>query len=78
MIHKIIYTDDYALIVSDEEIKKDNWFINTIQNELYCHNIEHYDVNKDYLKKVIAHRPLTDVPILEGVPLINEIQGGNK
>ena len=24
MKEKIIYTDDYALIVSDEEIKKDN------------------------------------------------------
>jgi len=72
MKHEIIYTDDYAIIESDEQITKDNWFVNTVQNELYCHNIEHYDVDKDYLKKIIAHRPLTDAPILEGVPLLPE------
>ena len=72
MKHEIIYTKDYAIIESDEQITKDNWFVNTVQNELYCHNIEHYDVDKDYLKKIIAHRPLTDAPILEGVPLLPE------
>lgn len=29
-------------------------------------------------KKIIAHRPLTDAPILKGVPLINETYGGGE
>jgi len=29
-------------------------------------------------KLIIAHRPLTDAPILEGVPLINETYGGGE
>jgi hypothetical protein len=71
---EIIYTENYALIVSDEEI-------NDVRPYKGKYHIEKgYIINQfpDYLtdlsdcKLIIAHRPLTDAPILEGVPLINE------
>ncbi len=69
MKHKIIYTNDYALIVSDEEIKKYNFVFNPIYKTLYQW-IENADIHFDRIdaKKVIAHHPLKDAPILEGVP----------
>lgn len=73
MKHEIIYTGDYALVVNGDEIKKGDWFINTNQKNLYCHDIENYDVDKDYLEKVIGYRPLNHSAwILEGVPLLPE------
>lgn len=85
MKKEIIYTADYALVVSDEEIKEgDLVFVD-------CSEVEVQDIRKvkdyyneqflfenggqihiDYCKKVIAHRPLKDAPILEGVPLLPE------
>jgi alpha-amylase/alpha-mannosidase (GH57 family) len=85
MKKEIIYAADYALVVSDEEIKEgDLVFVD-------CSEVEVQDIRKvkdyyneqflfenggqihiDYCKKVIAHRPLKDAPILEGVPLLPE------
>jgi hypothetical protein len=75
MKHKIIYTDDYALIVSDEKI--------VIGDYVYCSREEFGfeplakqivnplgSNNDSGMFKVIAHRPLTDAPILEGVALL--------
>jgi hypothetical protein len=75
MKHKIIYTEDYALIVSDEEI--------VIGDYVYCSRRGFEPLNKQKVNplgsnndssmfKVIAHLPLTDAPILEGVPLLPE------
>jgi hypothetical protein len=74
MKHEIIYTDDYALIVSDEKIK------DVRPHEGKFHLEKGYIINQfpNYLtdlsdcKLIIAHQPLTDAPILKGVPLINE------
>jgi hypothetical protein len=78
MKQEIIYTEHYALIVSDEQIK------DVRPHKGKYHLEKGYIINQfpDYLtdlsdcKLIIAHKPLTDAPILQGVPLINE--GGNK
>ena len=73
MKHEIIYTDDYALIVSDEEI--------VIGDYVYCSRGGFEPLNKQTVNplgsnndssmfKVIAHRSLTDAPVLKGVPLL--------
>ena len=67
MIHKLIKTDNYLLVVDDLEIKEGDWFLNTLQKNVYKNNIKYYNVDKDYLKKIIAHLPLNNSPILEGV-----------
>jgi len=75
MNEEIIYTDNYALIVSDEEI--------IIGDYVYCSREGFEPLSKQTVNplgsnndpvmfKVIAHRPLTDAPILEGVPLLPE------
>jgi hypothetical protein len=75
MKEEIIYTEDYALIVSDEKIEKYDYVFNPIYKTLYQW-IENADIHFDRIdaKKVIAHRPLTDAPILEGVPLLPEFE----
>ena len=45
-------TDDHYVVVTDKPIKWKDYFLNTIQKEVYCHDIENYDVNKYYLKKI--------------------------
>jgi hypothetical protein len=67
MKHEIIYTEHYALIVSDEQAKENDWGYIPFQGG------EVELVGKyfaDDWRKVIAHRPLKDTPILEGVPLL--------
>jgi bisphosphoglycerate-dependent phosphoglycerate mutase len=67
MNHEIIYTDEYALIVSDEI--PDGFYYDT-----YLKDLRHTDCSEygesSIAKKVIAHRPLTDAPIIEVVPLL--------
>jgi hypothetical protein len=75
MKHEIIYTEHYALIVSDEEVVEgDTLFCTEIKNLMIggitAGQIRYLD--SEIFKKIIAHRPLTDVPILEGVPLLPE------
>ena len=78
MKHEIIYTDDYALIVSDEKMKKGDFNVPSDfdrTSDISITSEEDLEVVNDRFngyKKIIAHRPLTDAPILEGVPLINE------
>jgi hypothetical protein len=79
MKHEIIYTDDYALIVSDEQIK------DVRPHKGKFHLEKGYIINQfpTYLtdltecKLIIAHRPLTDAPILEGVPFLPEFSQDN-
>jgi hypothetical protein len=71
MKHEIIYTEDYALIVSDEQAKNNDWGYIPFQGG------EVKLVGKyfaDDWRKVIAHRPLTDALILKGVPLLPEFE----
>jgi hypothetical protein len=78
MKHEIIYTDDYALIVVKGKIKEGDWFFNG-ESVLQVSRITSIIIDTKGLwseikssKKVIAHRPLSDAPILEGVPLLPE------
>jgi hypothetical protein len=73
MRHEIIYTDNYEFIVSDEEIKYNEYYIGE-DNHIYCLTTK---VNPNG-KKLIAHQPLKEADIIQGVPLINETYGGNK
>jgi hypothetical protein len=78
MINEIIYTNDYALIVSDEQIKDVRPYKGKyhIEKGYIINQFPTYLTDLSDCKLIIAHKPLTDAPILEGVPLINE--GGNK
>ena len=72
MKHKLIKTDNYLLVVDDSEIKDVRPYEGKWQLE------KGYILNKfpDYLtdlsecKIVIAHLPLNNSPIIEGVPLL--------
>jgi hypothetical protein len=84
MKHEIIYTEHYALIVSDEEIKEGDFNVPSDfdrTSDISITSEEDLEVVNDRFngyKKVIAHRPLKDAPILEGVSLINETYGGGE
>jgi hypothetical protein len=77
MKHEIIYTKDYALIVSDEKIQEGSFIYETNVGEVsmvdkwYCEILEKGAKVEPFVK-VIAHRPLTNAPILGGVPLLPE------
>ena len=67
MTHKLIKTDNYLLVVDDSEIKVEDYFYSIrgiIEQAIidYPKN-EHHGV-------IIAHLPLNDSPILEGVDLL--------
>ena len=75
MKNEIIYTDDYALIVSDEHIKdvrphKGKYHL---EDGLTINKFPNYLTDLGACKLIIAHRPLTDAPILGGVPLLPEL-----
>jgi len=57
MKKEIVYTDRYALILSDEEAHIDD-------KNVYL------DLKKGIYRNLLAHLPLSDAPILEGVPLL--------
>ncbi len=76
MKYEIIYTEDCALIVSDEEIKPGDFNVpsdcnkssdisRTSEEDLVIVN----DKFNGY-KKIIGHRPFTSAAILEGVPML--------
>ena len=66
MTHPIIKTDNYILITSDEEIQIGDVVLSKL-NQIILFS-RYYD-HKLY-KKVIAHLPQNNEPILEGVPLL--------
>jgi len=69
MKEEIIYTEQYALIVSDEQAKESDWGYIPFQGGDVKLVGKYF---ADDWKKVIAHRPLTDASILEGVTLLPE------
>jgi len=74
MKHEIIYTEDYALIVSDEQIKDVRPFIGRyhLEKGYIINQFPTYLTDLSECKLIIAHRPLKDAPILEGVDLLPE------
>jgi hypothetical protein len=68
MTKEIVYTDKYALILSNEIPTK-------VYYDTYIHQLKHTGGaeygESSIAKTVIGHLPLTDdAPILEGVPLL--------
>jgi hypothetical protein len=75
MRHKIIYTDDYALILSDEKIKDVRPFMGKyhLEKGFIINQFPDYLTDLSECKLIIAHRPLKhDAPILGGVTLLPE------
>jgi len=70
MTHNIIKTENYLLVVDDSKIKQNDWCI------YRTGEVIHYLVklNTDNLKKIIAHLPLNNSPVLEGVPLLPPLE----
>lgn len=67
MKHKLTYTDNYLLVVDDSEIKEGECYLSPSGIWFYNH------LNPNHVKeckKIIAHLPLNNSPILEGVPLL--------
>jgi hypothetical protein len=69
---EIIYTENYELILSDEEIKDVRPYKGKYHLEKGCiiNQFPDYLTDLSDCKLIIAHRPLKDAPILEGVNLI--------
>jgi len=75
MTHKIIYTEDYALIVSDEQAKENDWGYIPFQGGEIKLVAKFF---ADDWKKVIAHLPLKDAPIFKGLPLLPSFSCGQR
>jgi hypothetical protein len=85
MKQKTIQTAKYLLIVDDSEIKDGDWFISIPRGTIHkCTAVfennlidkswegrETIEITKSDCKKIIAHLPIGDSPIIDGVPLIN-------
>ena len=75
----IIKTDNYLLIVSDEEIKEGDWFYNRILTQsiravgVWSDKIDNLNSNLETFK-IISHLPLNNSPILEGVDLLPPLE----
>jgi hypothetical protein len=72
MKHDIIKTDNYLLIVSDEDIKPLDWCVNIKTSSVFQFYTKRGLVNDD--KKIIYHLPLNNSPILEGVDLLPPLE----
>ncbi len=90
MEHKIIKTENYLLVVSDEKIKEDDYALLNKKTHLEIQkalpsclknafkNAECWNVENEVHeaghKKIIAHLPLNGVPYLEGVGVLPKIE----
>jgi hypothetical protein len=76
MTHKIIQTENYLLVVDDSKIKGDD--IVLVNNEYHTNDIRKFTTalggKSEWCKKIIAHLPLNNAPILEGVPLLPPLE----
>ena len=72
MKYEIIYTEEYALIVSDVEIKDVMPFIGKyhLEKGQIINQFPNYLTDLGDCKLIIAHRPLTDAPILDWIPVL--------
>lgn len=74
MKKEIVYTDKYALILSDEKITEGDWFFEKAGRlGPFCFSGSKANF---HMKKIIAHLPLSDAPILEGVSLLPPLPQG--
>jgi hypothetical protein len=71
MKKELIKTDNYLLIVDDSEIKQGDCYLSP--SGIWFYNY----LNPNHVKecqKIIAHLPLNNSPILEGVPLLPPLE----
>ena len=68
MKRELIKTENYLLVVDNSEIKQGDWFLEKA-GRLGPIYFNEGKVNF-HMKKIIAHLPLNNSPILEGVPLL--------
>ena len=73
MKHNIIETENYLLIVSDEEIKAGNFYL-LIPENIVKLSRSGLPTNIREWAKIIAHLPLNNSPVLEGVPLLPPLE----
>ncbi len=71
MTHKLITTENYLLVVDDSEIKEGEYFYSI--RDLIEVALINYPPNEHY-GKIIAHLPLNNSPILEGVDLLPPLE----
>jgi len=79
MKKEIIYTDEYALILSDEQIKdaRSHWRKWHLEDNSIINQFPTYLTDLTQCKLIIAHLPLSDAPMLEGVPLLPPLPQGD-
>jgi len=72
MTHKLIKTDNYLLVVSDEYIKDVRPFMGRwhLEDNQTLNKFPTYLTDLSACKLIIAHLPLNGSPILEGVDLL--------
>lgn len=80
MKHEIIYTDEYALIVSDVQIKDVIPFMGKyhLEKGQTINQFPNYLTDLSDCKLIIAHRPLTDAPILRWIPVLPAFIGSQQ
>ena len=76
MKHNIIKTENYLLVVDDSKIKGDD--IVLVNNEYHTNDIRKFTTalggKSEWCKKIIAHLPLNNSPVLEGLPLLPPLE----
>jgi hypothetical protein len=73
MKHELIKTEDYLLVISDEEINEGDWWKSPYGVYSQFNGDEKLI---DGTLKIIAHLPLNNSPILEGVDLLPPLPQG--
>jgi hypothetical protein len=77
MKKEIVYTDKYALILSDEGLRIGDYYVHYQKSiglrVLLCGS----EVVPMDAKKIAFHLPLSDAPIIEGVPLLPQLPQGD-
>jgi hypothetical protein len=78
MTHKLTHTPNYLLVVDDSEIKEsDRYYLESISTKnMILKASEH--ITSSNCKKIIAHLPLNDSPILQGVDLLPPLEDDAK
>ena len=75
MEHKLIKTENYLLVVSDDEIKMDDYYLDDTNSvRVAITEAESYWTHRKKYKKVVSHLPLNNSPILQGVDLLPELE----
>ena len=69
-------SDQHYVVVDDSEIKEGDYRVNIQRGyiKLVDDNPEYYNKRNDVFKKVIAHLPLNNAPVLEGVELLPPLE----